>query len=94
MYIDTVHVAPVLSDEGKIPSVSYSLCQAEIAKCTAAYTKVVCDLKLNLIGADAMMGPHPSREIGHALLPLPLPSDAILSEFRQLIQPHILELAI
>lgn len=71
---------------------SHSLCQAEIAKHTATYTKVVCDLKHNLIGSA--MEPHPSREISHTLLPLPLPSDATLSEFRQLIHPHITELAI
>ena len=71
---------------------SLSLCQAEIAKRTANYTKIICDLKHNLIGAG--MEPHPSREISHTLLPLPLPSDATLSEFRQLIHPHITELVI
>jgi hypothetical protein len=72
-----------------------TLCQVEIAKQTAAYTKVVCELKLNLIGEDTMTDlPHPSRELSHTLLPLPLPSDAVLSEFRQFLQPHITELLI
>ena len=71
-----------------------SLCQAEIAKRTAAFTKIVCDLKLDLIGGDGTTEPRFSREISHTLLPLPLPSDATLSEFRQLIQPHIQELVI
>jgi nuclear pore complex protein Nup98-Nup96 len=70
------------------------LCQAEIAKRTATFTRVVCDLKQDLIGGDSMTEPHSSREISHTLLPLPLPSDATISEFRQLIQPHIQELVI
>ena len=71
------------------------LCQVEIARRTAAYTKVVCELRMNLIGGDDMTDPpNPSREIGHTLLPLPLPSDAVLAEFRQLIQPHITELLV
>ena len=67
------------------------LCQVEIAGRTTVYTKVVRELKQNLMGGDM---PRPSREIGHTLLPLPLPSDAVLSEFHQLIHPHIAELVV
>ena len=71
------------------------LCQVEIAKRTAAYTKIVCELRMNLIGDGGMMDmPHPFQEISHTLLPLPLPSDAILSEFHHLLHPKITELVI
>ena len=76
-----------------VPRSVFRLCQAEIAKCTATYIKVVHDLRQNLIGDEDMMDPHPSSwEISHALLPLPLPSDLALSEFHQLLQPHMSEL--
>ena len=75
------------------PPTSGSLCQVEMAKRTATYTKLVFDLRLSLMG-DAAVEPHPSQELGHTLMALPLPSDITLSEFRQLVQPHIQELVV
>ena len=75
--------------------IMHRLCQVEIAKRTAAYTKVVCELRTSVVDKEVMMDvPRPSWEIGNTLLPLPLPSDAFLSEFQQLLHPQITELVI
>ena len=69
----------------------HSLCQAELAKRTASYTRIVLNLKELLVPSTVSI--TSSKEYAPTLSQLPMPSDYALTEYRALLHPYVAQFA-